>query len=329
MINPENTIAFYTAADIRDALNFPMLIEALRVGFTEHLTIPPRLHVNYDNYEDGNQNTLLLMPAIKCGDIAGVKIVNVASANSKRNLPSIQGIYYVLDAISGIPKALMDANELTNWRTAASSALAATFLAPVAARSLLMVGTGALAPYIIKAHLAVRPLKELMVYGRTTEKARIIAQQHEDQFEKVTVVKNLGEAVPKADIVSVATSSTTPLIKGVWLRPGQHIDLIGSFKPNMREADDDVMIQSRIYVDHIEMAPKESGDLAIPLSKNVISLGDIQGDLFQLCQNKVKGRISDDEITVFKSVGHALEDLVAAQLILKTNNESNTNKSKN
>ena len=309
---------YYSATDVHDTLDFPALIEALRIGFTEQYTIPHRLHLDYDNDEDDNQNTLLLMPAVKCGEIAGVKIVNVASANSKRNLPSIQGIYYVLDAISGIPKAIMDANELTNWRTAASSALAATFLAPVEAKSLLLVGTGALAPYIIKAHLAIRPIRELFVYGRNTEKARFIAQQHEGQFEKITVVKNLGEAVPKADIVSVATSSATPLIKGAWLRPGQHIDLIGSFKPNMREADDDVLIKSRIYVDHIEMAPKESGDLAIPLSNNVISLGDIQGDLFQLCQNKVKGRIADDEITVFKSVGHALEDLVAAQLILKT-----------
>lgn len=307
---------YYSATNINNALDFPTLIEALRVGFTKDYIIPPRMHLNYDNLEDHNQNTLLLMPAVRCGEVAGVKIVNVAPANDKRNLSSIQGIYYLLDAISGCPKALMDAKILTNWRTAAVSALAADYLASKSASSLLMVGTGALAPFIIDAHSATRSIRHLMIYGRDRAKAKTIANQKTSQFKKVTIVESLEEAVPQADIISVATLSSTPLIKGSWLRSGQHIDLIGSYKPDMREADDKVFTKSRIYVDNLEMAPKESGDLVIPLNKGVISISDIQGDLFQLCQGKVKGRMTEDEITVFKSVGHALEDLVAAQLIL-------------
>jgi ornithine cyclodeaminase len=277
------------------------------------------MHIDYDNPKDDDQNTLLLMPAVQCGDVAGVKIVNVAPSNHKINLPSIQGVYYLLNAITGYPKAIMDAKALTNWRTAASSALAAEYLALKEASSLLMVGAGALAPYIIDAYSAIRNLNHLMIYDIIKEKAQAIARHKNNQFAKITIVEDLEEASPHADIISVATLSKTPVIKGSWLRPGQHIDLIGSFKPNMREADNDVLRKSKIYVDSIEMAPKESGDLVIPLSERIISISDIQGDLFQLCQGKTKGRITEDEITLFKSVGHALEDLVAAQLVLTKN----------
>lgn len=307
---------YFSAADINNILDFPTLIEALREGFTKDYIIPPRMHINYDNLDDQHQNTLLLMPAVQCGDMAGVKIVNISPGNNKRNIPSIQGIYYLLDAITGSPKALMDAKALTNWRTAAASALAASYLAPKNAESLFMVGTGALTPFVIDAHSTNRQIRTLMIYGRDKTKAQVIADQKTDHFEKVIIVENLKDVVPKADIISVATLSKKPLIKGNWLKSGQHIDLIGSYKPEMREADDKALIRSKIYVDNLEMAPKESGDLSIPLSKGVISLSDIQGDLFQLCQGKVKGRTHEGEITLFKSVGHALEDLVAAQLIL-------------
>lgn len=306
----------YTESEIGEALDFPRLIEALKTGFTEEYTIPKRMHLNYQNPEDRDENTLLLMPAVQIGKMAGVKIVNVAPQNGRRKLASIQGIYYLMDAVSGVPKALFDAKALTNWRTAAASALAAGFLAPNASRTLLMVGTGALAPFVIEAHAAQRPIEHLLVYGRSKEKAQALVDRYKDRFHSSEVINSLSEAVPMVDIISVATFSETPLIKGDWLRPGQHLDLIGSFKPNMREADDMAMQRSRIYVDILDTAPKESGDLAIPLETGIINHSDIQGDLFQLCQHKVKGRVSDDEITLFKSVGHALEDLVAAQLVL-------------
>ena len=306
---------FFTSEDIGHLLSYSTLIEALRKGFAEEYVVPNRVHLDYDNPKDKIQNTMLLMPAVSCGDVAGVKIVNVASENSSRGLPSIQGIYYLLDAITGEPRAIFDAKSLTNWRTAAASALAADYLASTKSKSLLMIGTGSLAPFLIDAHSTVRPIKELQIYGRNREKAEALAESKAGQFEKIKVVDNLTESLSQADIISSATFSETPLIKGEYLRVGQHIDLVGAYKPTTRESDDEVMLRSKIYVDTLEMAPKEGGDLTLPLKSGVISPEDLQGDLFNLCRAEVEGRTSEEEITVFKSVGHALEDLVAAQLV--------------
>ena len=313
---------FYAADHIDKVLDFPRLIDALKQGFSQPYITPQRMHIDYHNPNDQNENTMLLMPAIRCGKAAGVKIINVATGNEKRELATIQGIYILLDAVSGIPLAVLDAKSLTNWRTAASSALAAGFLATRSAGTLLMVGTGSLAPYLIEAHAVNRPIRNLIIYGRSHEKAKRIATQFAHRFKNVSVADQLSLVVERADIISVATLSKDPLINGNWLRPGQHLDLVGSFKPDMREADDQVIIRSKIYVDDLGFAPAESGDLAIPLQQGVIKEDDILGDLFQLCTGQVQGRSSEDEITLFKSVGHALEDLIAAQMIEKLSRPS-------
>ncbi len=308
---------FYTDADISQILDFPSLIEALRVGFTDEFLVPQRMHIDYRNHQDGIENTLLLMPAVKESDVSGVKLVNVAPGNQTQGIPTIQGIYYLFDSITGQPVATFDAKAITNWRTAAASALAASYLANPDAHTLLMVGTGSLAPYLIEAHLSNSPIDELVVFGRNSQKAEVMAQEFSERVAKVRVEIDLKHAVTQADIISVATLSSDPLIFGKWLRPGQHLDLVGSFKPDMREADDEVVRRSAIYVDINQTAPVESGDLAIPLATGAISHDDIRGDLFQLCRQQVKGRNSPHEITLFKSVGHALEDLVAAKLIMQ------------
>lgn len=277
------------------------------------------MHLDYENPEDKNLNTLLIMPAVKSGEFGGVKLVNVALENHTRELASIQGIYYLMNAITGEPIATFDAKSLTNWRTAAASALASDYLSRKDSNSLLMIGTGSLAPFLIDAHAAVRPIKELFIYGRTTSKAEALAEQKSAQFEKVTVIESLDSSLPEADIISAATFTTTPLINGSLLRDGQHVDLVGAFKPTSRESDDEAIRRSRVFID-TEMATKEAGEIVIPLSTNVISTKDIQGDLHQLCKNEVPGRTSENEITLFKSVGHALEDLVAAELIYKKRN---------
>lgn len=310
------SIPYFSADDIHQALDYPSLVEALRRGFTQDYLVPPRMHVHYPNGPDQPENTLLVMPAIKGGSVAGVKLVTVAPDNHQVGLPSIQGVYYLLDAVTGSPKALLEAKALTNWRTAAASALASTYLSRRDSHCLVLVGTGSLASYIIEAHAAIRPITELRIHSRNLEKAQEIASSYKDQFEKVSAATDLREAVHGADIISVATLSPKPLIHGEWLQAGQHVDLIGAYKPDMREADDTVVKSARLYVDNLEMAPKETGDLAIPLASGVISLQDIQGDLFDLCQSKTRGRQSAEEITLFKSVGHALEDLVAAQLVI-------------
>ena len=304
---------YFSADEISNALTWESVIEQLQEGFTQSFVIPPRMHLDYDG--GSSQNTLLLMPAVCIGDLAGVKIVNVAPENAARSLPAIQGVYYLLDAVTGVPKVIMDARTLTNWRTAGASALATRYLAPPDARKLLMVGTGSLAPFLIEAHASVRPVEEVFIYGRSPQKAATLAEQQEKSGLKISVVEDLASAAAEADIISVATLSNQPLIKGSWLRPGQHVDLVGSFKPAMREADDEVLRRASIYVDTLEMAPRESGDLVIPLKEGTIQMSDIQGDLFQLCRAEVRGRQRKDEITVFKSVGHALEDLVTARLV--------------
>lgn len=310
-------IPFLSAAALHDNLNYPDLVHALKLGFTQDHVVPPRMHLNYANHPEKSSNTMLLMPAIKSQEDAGVKIITVAPDNSQIGIPSIQGIYYLMDATTGTPKALLDAKALTNWRTAAASALASILLSRKDSSALLLVGTGSLAPYLIEAHAAVRPIQSVMIFGRNTKKAKELAGQFSEQFEQVTAVSDLGTAVQKADIISTATFSPDPLILGKWLRPGQHLDLVGSYQPYMREADDEVIIRGRVYVDNLEMAPRESGDLALPLASGALKMEDLQGDLFSLCKGQAKGRNTEEEITVFKSVGHALEDLIAAQLVLK------------
>ncbi|WP_462254381.1 bifunctional Delta(1)-pyrroline-2-carboxylate/Delta(1)-piperideine-2-carboxylate reductase [Ekhidna sp.] len=313
-------ITYYSSSQIQEWLTFDLLIPALKKGFTEEYVVPERMHLNFQN-PSLEKNTLLLMPAISLGNAVGVKVVTVNPGNSEKGLPGVQGIYYLCDAATGMPRALFDAKAITNWRTAATSVLAASFLAVPDAKKLLVIGTGALASYLIDAYATIGSIDELYVWGRNPEKAKELIQQKKNLFRKSTLASNLEDAIKEADIISSATFSQEPLIKGKWLRAGQHIDLVGSFRPDMRETDDQVMQRSNIYVDSISTAPKESGDLTIPIANKVISVQEINGDLFQLCKSEINGRQSKEEITVFKSVGHALEDLVAAQLIVQQNNK--------
>ncbi len=298
------------AAQVHAALPFERLVPALRQAFRQPATVPLRHH--HDMVHPGHrETTLLLMPAWQDGDKAGVKVVTVAPHNTDR--PTIQGIYLLLDLPTGTPERMMDAPALTARRTAAASALAASYLAPDAADTLLMVGTGTLAPLLIEAHCSVRPIKRVLLWGRHPQKAAALPsrQAHLDvQFEPVS---DLPRAVSDADIISVATLSQTPLIKGEWLRAGQHLDLVGAYRPDMREADDEVVRRCQLFVDSREGALNETGDLAIPLAEGVITPDAIQASLFELCRQTHPGRTDPDALTLFKSVGHALEDLAAAR----------------
>lgn len=310
-------IPYFSSERIEELLTFDLLISALKSGFTKEYVVPERMHLNFQNPSLNDNNTLLLMPAISLDKAVGVKVVTVHPDNSEKDLPGIHGIYYLCDATTGIPHALFDAKAITNWRTAATSVLAASFLAKHDAKKLLIIGTGALASYLIDAYAAIDSIEELFVWGRNPQKAEALLKQKQNRYRKSALVTNLTEAVKEVDIISSATFSKEPLIKGEWLKPGQHVDLVGSYRPDMRETDDQVMQKARIYVDSINTAPKESGDLFIPISNNTITLQNVIGDLFQLCKSEINGRQSKEEITVFKSVGHALEDLVAAQLIVQ------------
>ena len=296
------------------SLTFQKLIPKLRSAFQADITMPVRHHHNYANPTVGIESTLLLMPAWQAGKYLGVKLVTVSPRNSQINLPSIQGIYILFDAITGQALAHLDAPTLTNLRTAAASALASDYLSRPDSRALLMIGTGSLAPYLIRAHAAVRPLEEVYVWGRNPDKAKALVDSFQDTSFNISAVTHIEQAIKNVDIISCATLSQQALVFGNWLQPGQHIDLVGSYKPDMREADDETVLKSRIFVDSLETAPVESGDLAIPIANGLITLSSIKGDLFGLCSGQCSGRKRLEEITLFKSVGLALEDLAAAEL---------------
>jgi len=183
-----------------------------------------------------------------------------------------------------------------------------------------MVGTGVLAPHLIMAHASVRPIREVYVWGRNFAKAKVLVDKLNNNTFTIKAIENITSGI-NADIISCATLSATPLIKGNWLKPGQHVDLVGAYLPNMREADDDLIRKSVLFADNRDSACHETGDLFIPIQNGLITKDDIKADLFSLCKNQHKGRSNEHEITCFKSVGHALEDLAAAQLAFsKTTN---------
>ncbi len=293
--------------------NFPELISVIKNAFdSSTIEVPLRHHHDFSNPKEQVDSTLLLMPAWNPGKEAGVKIVTVSPNNGNYNLPSIQGTYIYLDAHKGTVKAILEAKALTAKRTAAASALAASFLAKKNASSLLMIGTGALSKNLILAHSSVRPIKRVYVWGRNLIKAQAICDELTNEEFSISAVETIEEKISEVDIISCATLSKTPLVLGKYLKEGQHIDLVGAYKKDMRESDDEAIKKSQIYVDTYQGGLKESGDIVSPLQQGIISEKDIKADLFELCSGKKEGRQNDKEITYFKSVGHALEDLAAA-----------------
>jgi ornithine cyclodeaminase len=309
-------VRIVTAADVERVLSYGALIDALADAFRTDVSAPPRHH-HMIPQPSGSQAKLLLMPAwTNSGErFVGCKLVSVYPDNVQAGKPSVYGSYLLMSGNTGEALALIDGTVLTAWRTACASALAARYLARDDASHLVMVGAGALAPHLIRAHAAVRPIKRVTLWNRTRSRAVKTAFALSAAGIEPLIADDLEAAVRIGDIVSCATLSATPLIRGAWLKKGAHLDLVGAFTPKMRECDDATVRRARVFVDTRGGAPKEAGDIAIPLKKRVIRLKDIQGDLFDLCLGKVKGRRRAGEITLFKSVGHAIEDLAAAMLV--------------
>ncbi len=305
-----------SAAEIDSALDFPSLIEALRQAFRAEIETPLR-HGHPIARPDG-EATLLLMPAWtkeKEGAFLGTKTVTVFPGNLAKGLGSVAGTYLLMSGDTGEPLVTIDGHRLTLWRTAAASALAAQYLAREDASHLVLIGAGALAPYLARAHATNRPIKKVSIWNRSAPRAEELAKELGREKFSVDVVSDAERAVRAADIVSCATLSTEPLVQGAWLKAGAHLDLVGGFRPVMREADDEAVKRARVYVDTRRGALKEAGDLVIPISRGIFKETDVQGDLFDLCRGTAKGRGSESEITLFKSVGTAIEDLAAAMLV--------------
>jgi ornithine cyclodeaminase/alanine dehydrogenase-like protein (mu-crystallin family) len=298
---------------VRAALDWPSTIDALESMFHDGCTMPTRHHHTVQ-VPGTAAATLLLMPAWTEGGYLGVKVVNVFPGNADRGLPAVTGLYLLFSATTGAILATIDGAELTARRTAAASALAARYLARDDAARLLVVGTGRLAANLAAAHAAVRPIKSISIWGRDRNKAATVAASLEAEGLAASPCGDLAEAVAAADIVSCGTLARDPLIRGGWLKPGAHLDLVGGFTPAMREADDEAIRRASVFVDTRAGAMVEAGDIVVPLANGTLSADGVRADLFDLASGRHSGRATYDEITVFKSVGAALEDLAAAAL---------------
>jgi len=303
----------FDAAATRHALSFDALIPALRDLFAAGCVVPAR-QVHEIAAPSGEGVTSLVMPAWIPGRYYGLKVVNVAPGNAARGLPALHASYLLHDAMTGAPLALIDGDQVTARRTAAASALAASFLARADARRLLVVGAGRVARLLPAAYRVVRPIEQVTVWARRPQEAEALAHALADGGVAAAASTDLAGAVAAADVVSVATLATEPVIEGRWLRPGSHLDLIGSFTPAMREADDACFAGAAVYVD-TEEALQKSGDLLGPLGRRVFAATDVRGTLATLAGGESGGRRDAEERTVFKSVGTALEDLAAAILV--------------
>ena len=304
-------------AATRAALPWGPLIGGLARIFREGCDMPLRHHHEF-SVPGETPGTLLLMPAWLPGQYLGLKMVTVVPGNAARGLPAIAGAYLLSCGRTGGLLAMLDGAELTARRTAAVSALAASYLAPPEAARLLVVGAGRLSLNLIQAHAQVRPVRNIEIWARRNEQAAEVFAAARGLGFDARVAGDLEDAARRADIVSCCTLSQTPLIRGTWLKPGAHLDLVGAFKPGMRESDDLAVQQASVFADTREGVLSEGGDIVQPLRAGLIGADHLRGDLYDLCRGQHPGRRGAEEFTLFKSVGAALEDLAAARLAYET-----------
>lgn len=307
-----------SASDLARVCGYADIVDVLRNAFQREFASPTR-HVHTLPGHGATDPVFLLMPAWTQDQpdadnraYAGLKTVMVQPDNSARNLPTVQAGYQLFDGQTGEMLALIDGGELTVRRTACASALAADYLARSDAKTLVLVGAGALAPHLARAHAAVRPISNIIIYNRSGEKAENLANQLGKEGFKATSSSDLRSAVQQADIISCATTSKEPVVMGDWLRPGVHLDLVGAFSPDMRETDGECVKASQVFVDTYDGASKEAGDLLQAEAEGFFRLADIKADLKQLTRGQHPGRSDLSDITLFKSCGAALEDLATA-----------------
>ena len=321
-------IDLFDADAVVAALPWPTVVEALRDGFAagSEITTPQRHHHRMTTASgtgtgDGNATpTLLLMPAWN-PTYAGVKVVAVFPGNRGTDIPTINGNYLLVDGATGIPLALLDGGALTVRRTAGASLLASSLLARPESSRLAVMGSGRLAGNLARGYAEMFPIDEIVVWNHRHGGAEQLADELVSEGFDARATDDPAEAVDQADIVTAATLAEDPIIEGRWLRPGTHVDLVGGFTPAMREADDDAIRAADVYVDTMSGALSEAGDIMQPITSGALRTDAIHGDLFALCSPEVASAPTpraDDVITLFKSVGHALEDLVAAAAVFES-----------
>lgn len=297
------TVPFITAEDVEDRLDWLDLVAAIKAGHRG-----PAAELG-DQFLRRGSDTLLSRAAWIDGQGIAVKSMSVFPGN--RDLPSIQGAVLLFDDTNGRVEAVIEGQLVTKWKTAGDSLTGASYLARKDSTSLLIVGAGTVAGSLIEAYRALFPEIEITIWNRTMARAEQLAAVHDG----VTVEADLSVAVGQADIIATCTMSACPVLNGEWLRPGQHLDMIGAYREDMREGDDAVILRSRIFVDSRETTVPHIGEIKTPISAGLISESDVLGDLYDLEADRA-GRQSDDDITLFKNGGGAHLDLMTARMIL-------------
>ena len=299
---------FITAESVAGRLTWPAFVAALDAG---HAGAPARID---DVVLTEGAASLLNRAAWVPGVGLGLKTVTVFPDNCPPH-PTVQGLFVLFDIDTGAPLAMIDGPLITKWKTAADSVLGARYLAPPDADSLLIVGSGTVAESLVDAYSAVFPaLRRIAIWSRTEANARALVATKAAEGYPVTRATDLAKAVREARIVATATLSTEPILRGDWLAPGTHVDLIGAYRAEMREADDAVLRRGRLFVDSRASTIDHIGELVLPLAAGIIAEADVRGDLYDLRAGRA-GRRSPEEITVFKNGGGAHLDVMAATVL--------------
>lgn len=306
-----------TADQVHAALRFPDFIDALQGAFAGHHTMPPRQVMLLDG-ASGSHDAFAMLPSWN-DEVIALK----AFTYFPDNQPPRRTLYsqiLLFNRESGEPMALVDGVSVTCWRTAGVSALASRHLSRPDSETLLLLGTGRLAPFLIRAHASVRPLKRILVWGRSPEKAAALVTAVAAEFPSLEfrIVTDLAEACRAADIVVSATGSQDILVRGEWISPGTHTDFLGNHHADKRECDTAMITRSRVFVDTRANCFKEAGEILVPVEEGVFTTDQVVGELSELCSGSVPGRGTTEEITLFKSVGCALGDLCGAVTTWRT-----------
>jgi 1-pyrroline-2-carboxylate reductase [NAD(P)H] len=305
------------AGQVELALDFPGLIDALEQGFRGDYGMPPRQVFQLAGAGSSSHDGFALLPAWN-DTLIGVKAFTYFPDNEAAGFASLYSKILLFDRRHGVPLALVDGTAVTYWRTAAVSALAARHLSRPDSSDLLLLGTGRLAPFLVAAHLAVRDLKRIRLWGRDGAKVAALRARLQVAHPGVefVFVQDIVSGAAAADIIVSATGAATPLLQGAWISPGCHVDLLGNHSPDRRECDSALIVNSQVYVDSMDNVLREAGELLIPIAEGVFSANAIAGELKDICRAGAAGR-APGQTTVFKSVGTALSDLIAAQLVLE------------
>jgi ornithine cyclodeaminase len=307
---PTDAVPFYGREALSAVLDFETLIEWMDAA--HRLERPETV----DSLIGPDAGRLLLRSAVLPGRAMGAKVVTLCPGNAARGLPSVQAVFVLFDGSNGSPLAMLDGTALTYWKTAADSALGSRYLARRDCRILLIVGAGGMAPWLARAHLCACPgIAEVLIWNRTASRAADLAASLTEEGIPALPIADLAAAASRADIISTATMTRAPLIRGDWLKAGTHLDLVGSYMPLMREADDAAIRRARLFTDFRPSAC-EVGEFALPIASGAMTEQDLIGDLYDLASGQA-GRLSSTDITLFKNAGGAHLDLMTAQFLLE------------